>query len=91
MQVTLEIPDEVVRSLPVSTERDGDLATTFLECFSVEAYRQGLLSAAQVGRLMSHASRWETEDFLASHDAWPYLTPDEAAEDARALSKLLEG
>jgi hypothetical protein len=90
MQVILEIPDDVASTLPSSDRSPGGLSATVLEYFAVEAYRQTRLSSAQVGRLLGHSSRWETEDFLSSHDAWPGLTAEEAAEDARTLSDFLD-
>jgi hypothetical protein len=89
MQVILEIPDDVAMDLHGTPEEPGNLTGTVLECFVVEAYRQTLLSAAQVGRLLGHSSRWETEQFLSAHEAWPGLTVEEAAEDARTLADIL--
>ena len=89
MQVTLEIPDDVANALPGVGDFPDGLSGKVMECFAVEAYRQDFLSAAQVGKLLGHASRWETEDFLAFHDAWPGLTVEEVADDARTLSDLL--
>ena len=60
-----------------------------LDGFAVEAYRQGLLSASKVGVLMGLSSRWETEDFLAAHEAWPGTTAAQVAEDGRRLKALL--
>jgi hypothetical protein len=86
MQVTLEIPDEVARQLPPdSVERER----VILENFAVEAYRRGILSTAEIRKLLGHASRWETESFLSAHDAWPGTTIDEVTEDMRALQELL--
>lgn len=43
-------------------------------------------TSREVSVLLGHESRWETEDFLSAHDAWPGLTAEEAAEDSRTLS-----
>jgi hypothetical protein len=89
MQMTLEIPEDIARSLP-GAGRGWDVASqAVLECFAVEAYRRALLSAKQVGELLKHSSRWETEDFLAAHGAWPGITVEDAIADARTLNKLL--
>lgn len=87
MKMVLEIPDEVARSLP--GEGRGTSSEAVIDCFAVEAYRRGILSARQVGELMKHSSRWETEDFLAAHDAWPGMTVEDAIEDARTLNQVL--
>jgi hypothetical protein len=86
MTLTLTIPDVLDASLePVRP----DLPRVLLDGFAVEAYRQGLLSASKVGVLMGHSSRWETEDFLAAHEAWPGTTAAQVAEDGSRLKALL--
>lgn len=79
MTVTLEIPDALADCWP---QGNGGLARTVLEDFAVESCRQGRLSAFQVRQLLGHASRWETREFLANHDALPSLTLEEVLEDA---------
>ena len=79
MTITLDIPDAVAASLGRS---GAAIPRTVLEGFAVEAYRQGLLTAMQVRMLLGHQSRWETQEFLASHDAIRSLTADEILKDA---------
>lgn len=86
MEVTLDIPDDVAEILGGTRTA---LTKAALEALAVEGYRSGALSTKQVRLLLGHTSRWETEDFLAAHDAWPGLTAEEAAEDSRRLSSLL--
>ena len=86
MTVTLDIPDALSSSL----ERVGSsLPRAILEGFAVESYRAGALSTKEVRLLLGHDSRWETEDFLAAHGAWPGLTVDEAAQESRQLTGVL--
>ena len=86
MVMTLDIPETLAAPLK---RAEAALPRVLLEGFAVEAYRQGILSAAQVRMLMGHESRWETEDFLAAHDAWPGTTVKQVTEDGRQLSALL--
>ena len=86
MTVTITIPDVLAPSL---NRAQPSLPRVLLDGFAVEAYRQGVLSASEVGVLMGHDSRWETEDFLAAHDAWPGTTAEQVAEDGRKLNALL--
>ena len=86
MTVTLTIPDVLAGSLKrVQPALQGLL----LDGFAVEAYRQGMLSAAEIRILLGHESRWETEEFLAAHDAWPGTTATDVSEDGRRLTALL--
>lgn len=85
MTVTLDIPDAIGLSLQRSKT---DLRRAFLEAIAVEGYRDGTLSAAEVRELLGLETRWETEDFLAAHDAWPAPTEEEVAAGAAALKSL---
>jgi len=86
MQVTLNIPDIIARQL---TPDAAGVSRVIVENMAAQAYRRGILSSREVSVLLGHESRWETEDFLSAHDAWPGLTAEEAAEDARTLSRLM--
>ena len=86
MELTLEIPDDIAACLGGTA---GALSRTALEALAVEGYRGAALTTKQVRLLLGHASRWETEDFLSAHGAWPVITAAEAAEDSRILSELL--
>lgn len=86
MELTLEIPDDIAASLGGTR---GVLRRAALEALAVEGYRGGALTTKQVRLLLGHLSRWETEDFLSAHGAWPDITLAEAAEDSRKLSELL--
>jgi hypothetical protein len=86
MQVTLNIPDVIAQQLTPDVTR---ISRVIVENLAAQAYRSGVLSSREVSVLLGHDSRWETEDFLSAHDAWPGLSVDEAAEDSRALSGLL--
>ncbi len=86
MNVTLEIPDEVATYLGIEALA---LPQAMLEAFAVEGYRMGRMSAKQVRLLLGHDSRWDTENFLSAHSAWPGLTVEETADDSRRLDALL--
>ena len=84
MTLTLNIPDIIASSW---CSHPSALPAAVLEDALVEAYRQGRLSTAEVGEVLGHESRWETEDFLASHDAWPDPSEDEVVAGAAALKR----
>jgi hypothetical protein len=85
MTITLNIPEPVLRRLEATT---SDLPRTILEGFAADAYRTGTLSRAEIGALLDHPSRWETEAFLANHDAWPAPSIAELKQDLDALRDL---
>ncbi len=78
MNVALEIPETVLDSL-----RSGwkDVPRRALEAVAAEAYRSGALTAHQVGQLLGHKSRWETEEFLKRVGAWLAYTEADLERD----------
>ena len=72
MRITFDIPDELVRLLGETTE----LPRQFLEALTAMAYRTEKISRHQVG-LILRMDRWQTESFLAEHEAQrPYTLAD---------------
>jgi len=87
MQIALTVSDELAASLGGDADAVARIA---LEALAVEGYRSGRLSAFQVRQMLGHESRWETEDFLSAHGVWPGLTVQDARNDSRVLSQLLQ-
>jgi hypothetical protein len=85
MTLTLQLPDRVAALLQSAWD---DLPRATLESLAVEGYRSGKLSSAQVGEMLGHASRWESEDFLADHGAWPGTTVEEFQSDLATLDRV---
>ena len=79
MILNIEIPDELVACW---SQGEGDVARKVLEDLAAESFRRGRLTAFQVGQLLGHASRWDTQAFLVAHDLLPELTIEEVVADA---------
>jgi hypothetical protein len=84
MNVAVEIPDVV--SAPLQSKW-RDVPRRVLEATAAEAYRTGVLTAHQVGQLLGHASRWETEAFLENIQAYLHYTEADLDRDLVALRK----
>ena len=82
MNVAIEIPEAVSAPLRL---RWQDMPRRVLEAVAAEAYRSGVLTAFQVGELLGHASRWETESFLERVQAYLHYTEDDLERDLAAL------
>ena len=82
MNLALEIPDDVSAPLRASW---GDVARHALEAVAVEAYRSGALTASQIGMLLNHASRFETEAFLKRMKAWLHYSEADLENDLATL------
>lgn len=85
MTITLEIPEQAEAALRGAW---SDLPRAALESMAVEGYRMGKLSCAEVGRMLCHSARWESEDFLSAHGAWPGTTVEELESDLRTIERL---
>ena len=65
MQITLDVPDDIVRQLEAGGR---DLSRTAVESLALEGYREGSLSESQVRRMLGFATRYEVHGFLKQHD-----------------------
>jgi hypothetical protein len=85
MEVTIQLPDEIVKEL-------GDVASMprrLLEAFAVESYRLEKLTRHQVGRLLG-LDYWETDEFLTRHKAKHPFTLADFEVDRASLATLRE-
>lgn len=87
MRVTVDIPDAAASAL---MESYGEMQRAMIESLAVEGYRSGRLSSFTVGQMLGHESRWQTQDFLAAHDAWPAQTVSELDREISAMTTVLE-
>jgi predicted HTH domain antitoxin len=62
VSLSIEVPDDIRDALE---SHWGDLSHRLREELAAEGYRQGLLTLAQVRRLLRFASRWQAQEFLA--------------------------
>ena len=85
MTLTMTIPDSLAASIGNAVD---EVRRRFIEGYAVQAYRSGTFSTAEIRELLGHASRWETEEFLAAHGAWPDPTVTEVLEDLNNLRAL---
>ena len=82
MNVAIEIPENVSAVL---RSRWQDVPRRVLEAAAAEAYRSGALTAHQIGEMLGHGSRWETETFLKQAQAYLHYSVDDLERDLAAL------
>jgi hypothetical protein len=85
MTITLDIPDALAASLGSQAD---EVQRVIAESCAIESYRSGKFSTAEVREFLGLGSRWETEDFLAAHGAWPDPTEEEVLSDLANLRAL---
>ena len=87
MQVTLEVPDDVVERLAPQGQNPARAA---LEAWAIEGYRSGSLSTAETRRLLGFETRYELDGFLKSHKVWDHAYSVEDLQDDRSTLRQLE-
>lgn len=86
MLVQLQVPDDIAAKL---AEKWTDLPRCALEALAVDAYREGVLTAYEVQRMLGLSSRWKTEEFLKRSGAELRYTESDLREDAATLRRAL--
>lgn len=84
MDVLLQISQEVGEKLAT---RSHDLSRYALKALAVEAYREDLLTAAEVQRLLGLETRFEVDEFLKQAGAYLSCSEDDLSRDIAALRR----
>ncbi len=67
MQITLELPDDVVQGLEA---KGKDLPRALVESLALEGYRSGMLSEEEVRKILRFGTRMQVDGFLKSHGVY---------------------
>ena len=84
-EVSIPIPDDVMQHLKGQWT---DIPQKVLEAFAIEAYRMGMLTSAEVQRMLHLTSRWETNALLKRAQAYLDYTETELEQDLHTLETL---
>jgi len=87
MQITLELPDDVARSLEAHAE---NLPRALLESFALEGYRSGMLTEEQVRRILGYGTRMQVHGFLKEHHVYLNYTLEDLEQDMETLRRFQE-
>lgn len=82
MEILITVPDDVGRQLGRQWK---DVPRRALEALVADAYREGVLTVAQVQQILGLPSRLETDAFLKREGAYLDYTEEDLEEDFRAL------
>jgi len=84
MQITLELPEDIVQEL---RSKWKDLSLAALESLALEAYRSYPLTAAQLRRLLGFETRMQVDAFLKEHEVYDFTAAD-FEQDRETLRQL---
>lgn len=82
MDVSIVLPDDIARRIEAE---GGDVPRLALEAFAAEGYRRGVLSHADVGRLLGLPTRWDIDAFLKQAQAYLDYTAEDLDDDMQAV------
>ena len=85
MQVTVDIPDDVVERLKAA---GGDLSRRALEALALEEYMRGQLTKPELRRLLGFGTRNALDGFLKAHGLFEPYSLDDLARERRDLERL---
>ena len=77
-RIAIELPEDIAGRLAVG---DQDLSRLTLESLAAQGYRNGKLSHAEVQRILSLTSRWDTDVFLKQAGAYIDYTEADLERD----------
>ncbi|BAU12240.1 hypothetical protein LEP3755_27690 [Leptolyngbya sp. NIES-3755] len=84
MQITIDIPDEIAQHL---AQNISDLPRRTLESLVAQAYRDELLTHAEVGRILN-LSRYDVDTFLYQAQAYLHYDETDLEHDRATLSQF---
>jgi predicted HTH domain antitoxin len=85
MEVLLNVPDDIGDKL---RESWSDLPGHALQTLAAEAYHAGVLTAAEVQRMLGLSSRWETDAVLKRAGAYLHYSEEDLRDDIETLRRL---
>lgn len=83
--VSIAIPDDVMQRLEGQW---SDIPRHVLEAVAIEAYRMGILTSAEIQRMLQLSSRWDVDTFLKRAQAYIDYTEHDLEQDIQTLEKL---
>jgi predicted HTH domain antitoxin len=87
MEITLNLPEDIAQGLQ---SRWKDLPRAALESLALEAYRSGVLTTAELRRLLALPTRHALDGFLKQHGIYLSYDHEDVERDA-AVSRRFSG
>lgn len=85
MDVHIEVFDDIVHRMK---SRWSDLPRGMLQALAVESYRAGIITEAEVQRMLKLPTRWDADAVLKEAQAYRDYTDVDLKEDLGAIRRL---
>ncbi len=86
MDVYIQVPDDIVHRMKT---RWSDLSRGMLEALAIESYRAGVITEAEVERMLNLPSRWDADAVLKDSQAYIEYSDMDLQEDIAAIRRLM--
>ena len=85
MELTVQIPDDLARSMSAS---GGDLSRRALEALALEEFKSGHITKPELRRLLGFGTRYQLDGFLKSHGVYEDYTMEDLEQELEGLRRL---
>ena len=85
MELTVQIPDDVAKSMSAS---GGDLSRRALEALALEEFKSGHITKAELRRLLGFATGHQLDGFLKAHEVYEDYTIEDLEKELAGLKRL---
>jgi predicted HTH domain antitoxin len=85
LQITIDLPDEIASTIKAKWD---NFPRKVLESLAIEAYRQGVITSAEVGRMLNISSRYEVDSFLKQAQAYLHYNEADFEQDLLTMQKI---
>ncbi|HEY1217759.1 MAG TPA: UPF0175 family protein [Bryobacteraceae bacterium] len=85
MELTVQIPDDLARSMSGSGE---DLARRALDALALEEFKSGRLTKPELRRLLGFGTRYRLDGFIKAHDVYEDYTMQDLEQELEGLRRL---
>jgi len=85
MDLTVQIPDDLARSMSAS---GGDLTRRALEALALEEFKNGHITKPELRRLLGFGTRYRLDGFIKAHDVYEDYTMQDLEQELEGLRRL---
>ena len=85
MELTVQIPDDLARSMSAS---GGDLSRRALEALALEEFKSGHITKPELRRLLGFGTRYQLDGFLKAHEVYEDYTMEDLEQELEGLRRL---
>jgi hypothetical protein len=85
MELTVQIPDDLARSMGAS---GGDLSRRALEALALEEFKSGHITKPELRRLLGFGTGDQLDGFLKAHEVYEEFTMEDLEQELDGLRRL---